>query len=112
MELDKTFEGNNSQKSFKCSINFHPQLIDIKSLPRLPRILTFDFYRNALENSSTSQYKPAIDKCLFLYKYRLTDLFSAYYRFSDRMKINDLKMATPIEEKMDQNLKVSFCVSI
>lgn len=26
---------------------------------------------------------------------------------SDRMKINDLKMATPIEEKVDQNLKVS-----
>lgn len=27
---------------------------------------------------------------------------------SDRMKINDLKMATPIEEKIDQNLKVSL----
>lgn len=24
------------------------------------------------------------------------------------MKINDLKMATPIEEKIDQNLKVSL----
>lgn len=30
--------------------------------------------------------------------------------FSDRMKINDLKMATPIEEKIDQNLKVSWLV--
>lgn len=31
-----------------------------------------------------------------------------YFFFSDRMKIDDIKMATPIEEKMDQNLKVSL----
>jgi hypothetical protein len=36
--------------------------------------------------------------------------FHEYFSFTllaDRMKINDLKMATPIEEKIDQNLKVS-----
>lgn len=37
----------------------------------------------------------------------LWSLFILFF-FADRMKIDDIKMATPIEEKMDQNLKVSL----
>lgn len=38
---------------------------------------------------------------------KMANIFICFF-IADRMKINDLKMTTPIEEKMDQNLKVSF----